>query len=276
MCFGNSSRKTDKQKCLVWPLEHPPSCIDDRVQHGAAIGYSLFDTRLLVASLFRVSSRAFGAQERFVQESYRRVDACNRAHFYLWVSNRYVKVYGPHQVKQTGCGLVLFWHKPAAAGGSSKRKTRRLWMCGGQRLSVPGESSCRREFGRNFAENGDCVCIALFPPHYNIPCPVRAPLTLQVVQRTHPTRGCDGGRPRRSLRGLVGQGPPRGDGGGVGPAVRAAIYGRGQVPRSAARPAGDADELGGLEGAPRSSACLVLYCCMRCVRVGACLAHLDV
>ncbi|CAM9476059.1 unnamed protein product, partial [Hapterophycus canaliculatus] len=36
--------------------------------------------------------RAFGAQERFVQESCRRVDACNRAHFYLWVSNRWFNV----------------------------------------------------------------------------------------------------------------------------------------------------------------------------------------
>jgi ATP-binding cassette, subfamily C (CFTR/MRP), member 1 len=33
--------------------------------------------------------RAFAAQERFVRESFKRVDNCNRAHFGLWTSNRW-------------------------------------------------------------------------------------------------------------------------------------------------------------------------------------------
>jgi ABC-type multidrug transport system fused ATPase/permease subunit len=36
--------------------------------------------------------RAFGAQKRFVAESGRRVDCCNRAHFNLWVANRWFNI----------------------------------------------------------------------------------------------------------------------------------------------------------------------------------------
>ena len=61
-----------------------------------------------MARLLRVSSRAFGAQERFVQESYRRVDACNRAHFYLWVSNRCVKVLVRRPRSYWGAVVVRF------------------------------------------------------------------------------------------------------------------------------------------------------------------------
>ncbi|CAM9614599.1 unnamed protein product, partial [Phaeothamnion confervicola] len=67
--------------------------------------------------------RAFGAQERFVAESSRRVDRCNRAHFNLWVSNRWfnirIQAIGALVSGLSGAFLV-WWGKdhlsPALAG----------------------------------------------------------------------------------------------------------------------------------------------------------------
>lgn len=36
--------------------------------------------------------RAFGAEKRFVDENYKRVDTNHRAFFYLWVSNRWLAI----------------------------------------------------------------------------------------------------------------------------------------------------------------------------------------
>lgn len=91
--FVNKLREI-REQCLVSPLDRlfvsMTACSSSAVDH-CFVGLRSLDSRF-VARPFRVSSRAFGAQERFVQESYRRVDACNRAHFYLWVSNRCVTV----------------------------------------------------------------------------------------------------------------------------------------------------------------------------------------
>ena len=137
------------------------------------------------------------------------------------------------------------------------------------------KSSCRHELARNFAPSWRLLWAARLhgipSPLYPVPTPKCSRLFLelldpgrpksdhQVVQRAHPTRGCNRGGSRRSLCGLVGQGPHRGDGGRARPAVRAAVHGRGQVPRSAARPAGDADELGGLEGGRCRALCGAVY-----------------
>ncbi|KAG5191528.1 P-loop containing nucleoside triphosphate hydrolase protein [Tribonema minus] len=58
--------------------------------------------------------RAFAAQQRFLRESFRRVDACNRAHFNLWVSNRWfnirVQLIGASVALLAGAFLV-YWGK---------------------------------------------------------------------------------------------------------------------------------------------------------------------
>lgn len=87
---GLSSSHYDSSAC-VCTLSASASImlLDVRARHPCCnIVRFLASCCCIVCVIFVSSSRAFGAQERFVTESFRRVDACNRAHFYLWVSNR--------------------------------------------------------------------------------------------------------------------------------------------------------------------------------------------
>lgn len=86
--FTTSRQLTARGGCRV-PAAPPLFflALDLDVSFSPSLGTRTFGDAVLFVPLVYVS-RAFGAQKRFMEESCRRVDACNRAHFYLWVSNR--------------------------------------------------------------------------------------------------------------------------------------------------------------------------------------------